>query len=299
MLRVFSAIGMSRYTTHRAMDELISDQLEKGHMRGQQYLKDGSMHVEIFKEMGPFQMVLRGEIVNKETINVFMVLPALKEKRGYTLIDCETQEDQCDVIYVAGQEENTLEGVCLLLTDVHRFYREPGLFNREQMQLSCYGLSVAGKVLLGIQRTPEDISAMQEGEKWRRDMLSRAMKGDPDAITEMQDEEEMTQREIEERLLHEDVYTIFDGFLYPAEGDDNYYSILGDILHVDKLMNSFTEEWVYYLELDVLGQVLRVCINPKDLLGDPKPGRRFTGQVRFYGRLDPARLILENQSTFF
>ena len=75
--------------------------------------------------------------------------------------------------------------------------------------------------------------------------------------------------------------------------------MLGDILHVDKLMNSVTEEWVYYLELNVLGQILRVCINPRDLLGEPKPGYRFMGRIWFFGRIDPARQILEDPHGFY
>lgn len=299
MLRIFSAIGMSRYTSQRAMDRLIGEMLQSGGLKGQQYIKDGALHVEIYKDMGPFQMVLRGKAAGPGSIHVFIALPAVREKRGYSFIDCEMQQQPGDRIYLAGQEQTTLEGICLSMTEVYRFYREKELWQRRQIHVSCYGLSVSGKVLLGIERTEEDIAAIQESEAWRRDMLSRAMEGDEDAIDQIQNEEDATQQEIEERLLHEDVYSIFEGFLYPAEGEDNYYTVLGDILHIDKLMNSYTEEWVYYMELDVLGQVLRVCINPKDLVGKPEPGRRFMGQVYFYGRLDPARLVLEDQNTFF
>lgn len=300
MLREFSAIGMSRYTNPKAVDQLVSELLEKGPLKGQQFFKDGALHVEIFKEMGPFQMVLRGEIEEGGYIHIFMVLPALKEKRGYEFIECETMEVPGDVIYLAGQEKHTLEGLCLALTEVHRFYKEKDLFQKEKLYVSCYGLSIEGKVILGIERTQEDVEAIEEGEEQRRQLLSRAMDGDEDAMDQIQDEEERTQQEIEERLQYEDVYSIFDGFLYPAEGEgEHYFTILGDILYVDKLMNSFTEEWVYYLSLDVLGQNIRVCINPRDLLGEPLPGRRFTGKVWLYGRLDPARLILEDQSAFF
>ena len=105
--------------------------------------------------------------------------------------------------------------------------------------------------------------------------------------------------EIADRLRREDVYTIFDGFMYPAGREENYYTLLGDIQKIDKLFNPYSEEWVYYLELNVLGQELRVLINPTDLFGEPAVGRRFQGKVRLYGRLDPARMILENLDQFF
>ncbi|MCI8632175.1 MAG: DUF3881 family protein [Lachnospiraceae bacterium] len=299
MLRKFSAIGMSQYTSQRNMDRLINELLQKNQLRGQQFIKAGEMHVEIFKDMGPFRMVLRGELKGKDYINIFMAVPALREKRGYSLVDCEFQESTGDSLYLAGQEQATLEGLCLQLTEVHRYYLEPHLKGKTQLYTSCYGLSTEGKVLLGIERSKEDEEAIRESEAWRRELLERAMQGDEEAYSEIQYDEDLTQQEIEERLQKEDVYSIFDGFMYPAERADNHFFLLGDILRVEKLMNSYTEEWVYYLELEVLGQVVRVCINPRDLLGDPQPGRRFLGQVYFYGRLDPARMILEDQNTFF
>lgn len=299
MLRKFSAIGMSRYISQKNMDELINELLQKNQLKGQQFTKNGATHVEIFKDMGPFRLILRGELKGKDYINIFMAVPALREKRGYSLMDCEFQESMGDCIYVLGQEQASLEAFCLQLTEVHRFYLEPGLREKTRLYASCYGLSTEGKVLLGIERSAEDEEAIRDNEIWRRELLERAMNGDEEAYHEIQYEENITQLEIEERLEKEDVYSIFDGFMYPAEREDNHFFLLGDILRVEKLMNSYTEEWVYYLELEVLGQVVRVCINPRDLLGEPQPGCRFLGQVYFYGRLDPARMILEDQNTFF
>lgn len=300
MLRVLSAIGMSRYTSQQAIDEYVSKLLMAGHLKGRHYVKEGVVKVELIKDMGPFQLILRGELDGGSYIRIFMICPSIKEKRGYELIECETRDIDFDDIYMFGQERSSLEGICLRMTEVQRYYKEDDLFDKEINHVSCYGLSIEGKVLLGIERTQEDMEIIQEGEAARRNLLSRAMEGDESAMDQMQDEEEMTQQEIEERLKTEDVYSIFDGFLYPAEGGgDNYYTILGDILHVEKLMNAVTEEWTYYLELNVLGQILRVSINPKDLLGEPRPGCRFMGRVWFFGRLDPARLILEDPHGFY
>ncbi len=300
MLRVLSAIGMSRYVAQQVIDEYVAGLLMKERLKGQHFIRDGVVHVELTKEMGPFQLIMRGTLEPDHFIRIAMICPALKEKRGYEFLECDVHEDTLDDLYMYGQEKSTLEGICFRVTEVHRFFREKMLFEREKNYVSCYGLSFEGKVILGIDRTEDDIEAIEEVEENRRGLLRRAMEGDESAIREMQSEEEQTQQEIEDRLQSEDVYSIFDGFLYPVENDrENYYTVLGDILHVDKLMNSVTEEWVYYLELNVLGQILRVCINPRDLLGEPKPGYRFTGRVWFFGRIDPARLILEDPHGFY
>ena len=130
-------------------------------------------------------------------------------------------------------------------------------------------------------------------------MLMEAQEGSFGAMEALKNEDEWGDQEVLDRLKTEDALSIYDGFLYPSERDENCFALLGDIQNVEKLMNPLSEEWVYYLELNVLGQLLRVLINPCDLTGEPKVGRRFMGKVRFYGRLDPARIILEDNRNFF
>ena len=151
------------------------------------------------------------------------------------------------------------------MTETHWFYKEKNLQEQEALFISIYGLSIEGKILLGSFRSDEDQKAIAEEEKWRKDMLERADTGDEDAIRAIEQEERFMDEEIADRLRREDVYTIFDGFMYPAGREENYYTLLGDIQKIDKLFNPYSEEWVYYLELNVLGQELRVLINPTDL----------------------------------
>ena len=300
MLRVLSAIGMSRYTDQLSIDQFISKQLMEGRLRAQHYMKEGRLHVEMYKEMGPFQLIMRGALEPDHHIRISMICPSIKEKRGYEMIECEIHEDDNDDLYLFGQEKSTLEGICLRISEVNRFYKDKKLMDLEKAFVSCYGLSFEGKILLGIDRSEDDMAAIEEIESHRRGLLQRAIDGDERAIHQIQKEDDRTEQEIEDRLRQEDVYSIFDGFLYPAEGaQDNYYTVLGDIVHINKLMNDETEEWCYYLDLNVLGQILRVCINPKDLLGQPMQGCRFLGKVSFFGRLDPARMILEDPRGFY
>ena len=303
MIRLFSAIGMSQYTSRKAFDAFLTkllqeEPVDKTKFSGQRYMVRGQHHVELYHDMGPFQLIVRGQMTGTY-IRAFAVMPAIKEKRGYRLIDCELAESEEDMIYLMGQEQSSLEPICLCLSEVYRFYQSPMLRRRRTLDVPCYGLSVEGKVLLGIERSEEDEQLIREDEQWRRQHLERMMKGDAQAAEEIRESEARAEEEIEERLQQEDVYSIFDTFLYPADGADHFYTMLGDIEHVEKLMNSETEEWVYYLELNVMGQTLRIAINPRDLVGEPRPGRRFMGRAFFQGRLDPAALILENQSMFY
>ena len=108
MLRVLSAIGMSRYTDQLSIDRFISKQLMEGRLRAQHYMKDGKLHVEMYKEMGPFQLIMRGVLEPDHYIRIGTICPAIKEKRGYEMLECEIHEDDNDDLYMFGQEKSTL-----------------------------------------------------------------------------------------------------------------------------------------------------------------------------------------------
>ena len=298
MLRELAAIGLSRYTGQIDAGNLVSRLLQEKNLRGYAYRIAGDRWIDVLYEMGPFQLVMRGKVVGPHSISVGNVMPALKEKRGYMLAHPEIRFSE-DGVLLIGQEAMCMEEVAVRMTESHRFYHEENLQEQDMLFISIYGLSCEGKILLGSYRSEEDQAAIAEEEQWRKTMIERADRGDMEAIRAIEQEESFMDAEIAARLGREDVYTIFDGFMYPAGRDENCYTILGDIVKIEKLLNPYSEEWVYYLELNVLGQELRVLINPTDLVGEPAPGRRFQGKVRLYGRLDPARMILENLDQFF
>ena len=68
---------------------------------------------------------------------------------------------------------------------------------------------------------------------------------------------------------------------YGIESDQ--YSILGEILEVEEVENSLTEEKIYYLKVDCNDLVFCVTINERDLLGEPVAGRRFKGNIWMQG----------------
>ena len=49
---------------------------------------------------------------------------------------------------------------------------------------------------------------------------------------------------------------------------------------------TFTKEEIYQLHLECNDLLFSVCINSKDLLGEPAVGRRFKGQIWMQGRLN-------------
>ena len=70
---------------------------------------------------------------------------------------------------------------------------------------------------------------------------------------------------------------------YGIESDQ--YTILGEIMNWKLLQNEYTGENVYALDIVCNDIPFSVCINQKDLLGEPAVGRRFKGSIWLQGSI--------------
>lgn len=117
-------------------------------------------------------------------------------------------------------------------------------------------------------------------------MIAAAREGDQDAIESLTLEDIDMYATISRRAKKEDVLTIVESYFMPYGIACDQYSIMGDILGVETVQNSLTEEFIYILTLECNNLIFDVCINQKDLLGEPLPGRRFRGTVWIQGTVD-------------
>lgn len=157
-----------------------------------------------------------------------------------------------------------------------------GRMDTASATLVLSGLSVEGKVLMPVyQKTPvvSEIKTNQERNK----MIQAARDGDEDAIENLTLEDMDTYSMISRRIADEDVFSIVTTHFMPCGVECDQYNILGDILNVELRENSKTKEKIYVMTVETNGIILDVCINQKDLLGEPAPGRRFRGIIWLQG----------------
>ena len=88
---------------------------------------------------------------------------------------------------------------------------------------------------------------------------------------------------ISRRITDEDVFSIVTTHFMPCGVECDHYNIMGEILDVELLENNKTHEKVYVLTIETNEIIMDVCINQKDLLGEPKAGRRFRGIIWLQG----------------
>ena len=148
------------------------------------------------------------------------------------------------------------------------------------------GLSVSGKVILPLMKTEEDVRRRRDESINRDRMIAAAREGDQDAIESLTLEDIDLYATISRRSKKEDVLTIVESYFMPYGIAYDQYSIMGDILSVEAVKNSLTEESIYILSLECNNLIFDICINKEDLLGEPLPGRRFRGNVWMQGTVD-------------
>ena len=155
-----------------------------------------------------------------------------------------------------------------------------------KVPIKLSGLSVSGTVILPVIKPEGHMEWRKLETKHRSQMLAAARQGDQDAIESLTLEDIDLYTSISKRAKTEDVLTIVESCFMPYGISCDQYSVLGNILSVETLENFSTGEEVFRMALECNGLVFDVCINRKDLYGEPEAGRRFRGNIWLQGLVD-------------
>lgn len=145
------------------------------------------------------------------------------------------------------------------------------------------GLSLGGKILLPIVKTPKGNESGRNAD--RNSLVAAAREGDEEAIENLTIDDMDTYSMISKRVAKEDVYSIVTTTFMPYGIESDKYMVIGEILDFQKTVNMITQETLYLLHLQSNEIEFEVCINEKQLLGEPAIGRRFKGIVWLQGRV--------------
>ena len=148
------------------------------------------------------------------------------------------------------------------------------------------GLSVEGKILCPILDKTKKAKAGIPNREQRNQLMAQAREGDEDAIESLTLEDMDTYALITKRIAKEDVLSIVKSTFMPFGIESDQYSILGEIMDCRLLQNSYTEENVYAIDIKCNDVEFPICINQKDLIGEPTVGRRFKGNIWLQGSIN-------------
>ena len=145
------------------------------------------------------------------------------------------------------------------------------------------GLCISGTVMLPILKTEEEIEDTREKDMARRNLMNMARSGDEDAMKNLTMQDMDMYAVIMDKLQEDDIYTIVDSTFMPTGVECDLYSVLGEIDKCRITENPITKEKIWILTIMCGDLLFKVCINAKDLFGEPAPGRRFKGVVWMQG----------------
>lgn len=263
----------------RPTSEYISSKEEKDAVFGEKVK-------EFARRMG---VSVRGEYDEDGQFHMGYYFPYFRG-RQCTLKEEVTIEKQADKDGYSGICDNVKVGVSLIFhllnmvdyVDYLEFHK--GSLFYAPVYLS--GLSISGKVILPLAKTEEDVRRKRDERVNRDRMIAAAREGDQDAIESLTLEDIDMYAAISRRAKKEDVLTIVESYFMPYGIACDQYAIMGNILSVELVQNSLTEESIYILTLECNDLILDICINKNDLLGEPLSGRRFRGTVWVQGTVD-------------
>lgn len=146
------------------------------------------------------------------------------------------------------------------------------------------GLSTEGKILLPVKQTVAKEKEYSRAKK-RSELVTKAIDGNQEAIDNLALEDMDMYSLLSRRIEKEDILSIVSTTMIPYGIENDLYNIIAEILDYNKVRNSLTNELVYILNVKCNNLIFDVCINEKDLLGEPAIGRRFKGNLWMQGSI--------------
>ncbi len=149
--------------------------------------------------------------------------------------------------------------------------------------LTLSALSLKGTVMMPIAKTDSERNFSSKRKRAREALMNKARKGDESAIESLSIEDMDTYSAVSKHIKYSDIYTLVDNYFMPYGVECDQYSVMGEIEECREVTNRLTGQTLVLMTINCNELVFDVCINRKDLLGEPMPGRRFKGNIWMQG----------------
>ena len=282
-------IGFSEYTNSKMIKEILEYAERNGEIR--KVTEDneavfGTIQKKFSESIG---LYLFGEYNDDDEFELLYYYPYLYSDI-ITTRDIPNIEKKVSKEAYAGVCEDLKIDVSIIfyLQNIIDFKNELNTsFHRSSVEgVTFTGMSLNGKILLPIHKNDKQKKENIEATNKRRNLIAAARNGDEEAIESLTLEDIDTYSMVSRRIVNEDIFSIVETYFMPYGIECDMYSVLGDILDCRIEVNNYTKEKIYVLTLNCNDLIFDVCINEKDLLGEPVVGRRFKGSLWLQGKIE-------------
>lgn len=280
------SVGFSEYTKKREIEKLLKELEQTALSRRRIQVDTDENLCEIRAEAAPgFGIAMIGETDEQGIFRMEYYYPYIHGSEVSSEAVCSIQRHSEKETY-AGLLDEVRVGISLIFYLENAFeYRERKLdhASRKAKGVRLGGLCTDGKILLPLHKTKKQIEMAKVSSKQRNSLMEAAKNGDEAAMESLTMEDMDLYSQISRRVMKEDIYSIVDSSFMPCGIECDLYSVIGDIVKIEEKENRITGEKLYDLTLNCNDLVFHVGIAKKDLLGEPRVGRRFKGQIWMQG----------------
>lgn len=290
MHKFLRAVGFSQVNREEIKD-LVLQSVKKNDSRGYTMSLDDVMLAEFSRDVGEnIGITAAGTFSEDDLFHTDYYFPYLKGT-GITSTEDVSVERHAARDSYAGICDDVRLGMSLIFFVQNKIpyisAQVSGKLPIKGTTLTLSGLSIKGMVILPSENVSSSKDPDEDASRVERiRLMQKARGGDEEAIEELTMKDMDLFSEVSRRIAREDLYSIVYTSLMPYGVECDQYNIIGEIIKVRRILNNISKEEVYILTLYVNDLTFDVAINIMDLLGEPKPGRRFKGIVWLQGRIN-------------
>lgn len=286
MHKFLRAVGFSDFRK-KDLEIIINEIIERPEIMKITKDSEGNEFAEFSKSFGEsFGIMVRGNYDDENSFQMEYYYPYFSSEHETTEEVIEIQKHSDKESY-AGVCDEANVGVTLIfyLQNVVDYLSERrlGLPTGNIVGAKLSGLSVEGMIILPVNEQGDNEKISNYKYKERSQLISQAREGNEDAIESLTIEDMDTYSMISRRVMREDILSIVNSCFMPFGIESDQYSIIGKIVNFKEIENDISKEIIVCMELECNNLFFNVCINKKDLIGEPAIGRRFKGNIWMQG----------------
>ena len=288
MHKFLRAIGFSQFDTRKKVQSLVRacvlDATEKTFTEN----GEDTMLAEYCKDFSPcFGIAVSGELSeDNHKFSYDYYYPYLKAEKISTYEDINIERHASRESY-AGVCDDIRIGISLIFY-LQNMIEYVQIKNADKLpirgtSLCLSALSIEGMVMMPINKSEKQKEKIRRKTNNRYKLIMAAREGDQKAIESLTLDDMDTYSSITRKIRDEDVFSIVDSYFMPYGAECDQYSVLGEIIECEKVKNELTGEYIYVMNINCNELYFDLCINEKDIYGEPEVGRRFKGYIWLQG----------------
>lgn len=291
MHQYLNAVGFRELKNKKELLELIKSVIKEPSNREFIETDKKSVICEYTKYFSPTTgITVRGEIDENNELTLDFYYPVCRPLSISTNENIGIERFASNE-YFAGICDDPRIGVTLIFdipnsVDVMKRFAQDNGDMEEKATVEFAGLSINGMIMLPIKKNVGEKAKREKNATNRNKLLMAARNGDENAIESLTLDDIDTYAQLSKKIRSEDVYSLVDSYFMPYGVECDLYSIMAEIVDYSIEKNEVSGEEIIILSLDYNGMALNICINRKDLLGEPMIGRRFKGTVLIQGKVN-------------